>query len=46
MGIFPDLCQKQMESVPITYFSRKESLGWLSTEMLQWGNTLILGFAA
>lgn len=29
MGIFSYLCQKQMESVSITYFSRNESLGWL-----------------
>lgn len=46
MGLFSCLCQKQMESVSITYFSRKESLDWRSTKMLQWDNTLILGFAA
>ena len=46
MGIFSYLCQKQMESVSITYFPRKESLDWPSTKMLQWDNTLILVFAA
>lgn len=46
MGIFSHLCQKQMESFSITYFSREESLDWLSSKMLQGVNTLILGFAA
>lgn len=40
----PIFVKKQMESVSITYFSGKESLGWLSAKMPQWGNTLILVF--
>lgn len=46
MGIFSYLCQKQMESVSITYFSRNESSGGLSPAVPRWGDTLILGFAA